>query len=143
MSVLQTSQTLILGVNSFTRSFTRSYADGITEASSTGVLTTEGSEIKSRTTSIKRKKYPIGLDKCPKSKRRSKFVDLPPDDGKRYDSYGNEITKGKEKQQRVTFGDEVGKHFKETVIVQSFKKYNSNERPKDRVGCCGSKCLVF
>jgi hypothetical protein len=142
---LQSQQTLILNVN-ITNSFTRYYADTLTET--TGVVTeascqdmvgSKRSSISLRKSSLLSVKKPAN----PRGKRSSKFVETNLNDGIRRDVYRNAITKGIGKQQRVSFGDEVGKHFKETVIVPSYKAFNTIERHKEKVNCCAGKCLIF
>jgi hypothetical protein len=108
-----------------------------TNSDSIHLLDNEGIIFKEKLKKKKSRKSIIKLNLLNETNEKEKVKDMV-----RRDGYGNEIMKGPKKVHRVTFGDQVGKKFKETVDVECYKLYNIIEHKKHSPNCCG-KCLLF
>ena len=62
--------------------------------------------------------------------------------GKRFDNYGNEITKNG--KQKVTFIDKVKQvNFMDVIQIESFKEYNKEEEIKENKNSYNSCCSLL
>jgi hypothetical protein len=141
--------TLILNDNIF-KTEDRYMRSSTEHNASTEIIITDGTQVQSAETKTPKKQittrsFKKALLEAEKARRRSSFYNKSLEELeveiKRRDAYGNPITKCGGRQ-KVTFADQVGKSFRQIVLVESFKSYNALEVKEKPANCCG-RCLIF